>query len=346
MLSPIQIDSSRSWLSTSELDQLAPLDIKSHRTERFRGEENPATLADLQPEDRVLLHQIYQALLKILNGLRPVYQEPALCLTELRLILVNNFIDGLLDAAQALGRATAHDNAEPKLRRLFHDLRGGALQSLTLRLQFIDLPDALPAEAQQVFFLTRDHLKIMRNCLLDLDTELRTADTVGQDHHLQLLVEKWTKHSFCGEQKNMPVDVFCHYAGVICESCLEFSTLDRIIYNLMNNAARFASADGVQFTMWPVPTSEPLHIRFVVANRISPEHQQILHDRFGANLSELFRGGYTTGGHGLGLRICADFCAQAYGVVDYDAAMEQGLFGVHLRQDVFCVWFHWPLRGE
>lgn len=343
---PIPFDSSRSWLSSLELAQLAPSEIKSHRTERFRGEENPAALADLQPEDRILVHQIYVALLKILHALRPVYQEPARCLPELRLMLADNFSEGLLEAAQALGRATAQNNPEPKLRRIFHDLRGGALQALTLRLQLVGLADASPMEAQQVFFLARDHLKIMRNCLLDLDSELRQADTTSQDHHLQLLVEKWTKHSFCSGTTDMPVEVFCHYAGVICESCLEFSTLDRIIYNLMNNAARFANADGVQFMMWPVPTSDPQHIRFVVANRISPDHLQLLRDCFGANLSELLRGGYTTGGQGLGLGICADFCAQAYGVVDHDEALAQGLFGVHLQQDVFCVWFHWPLRGE
>jgi signal transduction histidine kinase len=343
---PNSFDSTRSWLTTAELDGLAPLEIKSHRTDRFRGEENPASLVDLQPEDRVLLPTIYQSLLKIFHALRPVYSDPASCLIELHKLLKDNPSGDLLLSVQALGRATIRINPEPNLMRLFHDLRGGALHALLIRLQFVEESDALPEEALQIFFLARDHLKIMRNCILDLDIELRRADTTNQDHHLALLAEKWTKHSSSGGKTDVPVEVFCHYSGVICESCLEFSTLDRIIYNLMNNAARFARADGIQFMMSPVPMSYPQHIRFVVANRISPEHHQLLRDRFGENFSELLRGGYTTGGQGLGLRICADFCAQAYGVTDHDAALAQGLFGVHLVQDVFCVWFHWPLRGE
>ncbi len=332
--------------SLPQLTALAPLELASFRTDRFRGEENPIHLDELEASDLQALNTVYRILSDLFSRLRMVYQHPAECLQAVRTFLANTSGDELIAAAQVMGMASREKNPSDHLSRIFHDLRGGALPGLSMRLQLIDYPSTRPEDAQQVFFLTRDHLKIMRNCVADIDATLRQADTQHRDHHLQLLIEKWTEAHLGGGGRDLHVEVACYYEGVICESCLEFSTLDRIIYNMMNNASRFAADRRVQFTMLPVPAEKPANIRFVIANKVAPEQSQILVERFGENMGNVLRGGFTTGGNGLGLRICADFCAQAYGVSNFDMALKGGYFGAELQDDLFLIWFHWPLQAE
>jgi signal transduction histidine kinase len=134
-----------------------------------------------------------------------------------------------------------------------------------------------------------------------------------------------------------------HYDGALCESCLEFSTLDRIIYNLMNNAAEHSDDGVVHFYLVPLPGDPPVDVRLVFRNQVNEEQQRQLREQFGDDPSEIFRGGFTTGGHGLGMRICADFCAQAYGLSDFQRAKDKGYFGAKWIGDQFTTWFHWPI---
>ena len=335
-----------SSLGLAQLTALAPTELHSFRINRFRGEENPVRLDDLEPDDLMALKTIYGILSGLFSALRTVYESPIECLQAVRHFLRNHSDDQLINAAQQLGMASREKNPSERLSRIFHDLRGGALPSLSMRLQLMDYPSTRPEDAPQIFFLTRDHLKIMRNCVADIDAQLREADSQQQDHHLQLLIEKWTEAQLGGAQSDLHVEVTCFYEGVICESCLEFSTLDRIIYNMMNNAARFAADGRVQFSMLPVPAEKPANIRFVVANQVTPEQSEILTDRFGDTMGNVLRGGFTTGGNGLGLRICADFCSQAYGVANFEKALEDGYFGAELQGNLFLIWFHWPLQPE
>jgi hypothetical protein len=113
-------------------------------------------------------------------------------------------------------------------------------------------------------------------------------------------------------------------AGTPCDSCLEFSTLDRIIYNLLNNAARNAYDHVMQFHVLPIPRRETVeNLRFVIANQVSGEHATRLNAAV-PDLGQLFRSGFTTGGHGVGMSIVADFCMQAFGIYDDEKARKDG----------------------
>ena len=105
---------------------------------------------------------------------------------------------------------------------------------------------ALPsARISRPFYLTRDHLKIMRNALEDVDTVARERDRTARDHGARLLFEKWSSalHRLPGD-RSARVEVDSTYEGPVSRRCLEFSALDRVLYNLMNNAVRF-TANGV-----------------------------------------------------------------------------------------------------
>ncbi|SDT93055.1 hypothetical protein SAMN05444156_0839 [Verrucomicrobium sp. GAS474] len=334
-------------LTPAEIDGLAPADLPSYRIDRYQAEDERTSLSDFAAGDAAQLRSLYATLLALFERLKPVYGDPLLCLEAILRYLKEEDWSAFVGPLRQLGKETLARPGTDRLRRVLHDLRGGAFQSLSLRLQLMEIAEPRPEDAQQAFFLVRDHLKIMRNCVADLDLERYAADSSRQDHAIGLLAEKWTKAPFCGEDHRATVDVLCRYAGVICESCLEFSTLDRIIYNLMNNAARFTADGRVLLAMVPTPSVEnPENVRFVIANRIAPEHASTLRDRFGDRVDELLRGGFTTGGNGLGLRICADFCAQAYGLADFDTARDGGYFGARLQDDLFLVWFHWPTAGD
>jgi signal transduction histidine kinase len=186
----------------------------------------------------------------------------------------------------------------------------------------------------------------MRNCVADLDPVRFQADSLTQDHHVDLLVEKWAQRDFFGKKDLTRIVLDCQFDGTLCESCLEFATLDRILYNLINNAARSTSDGLVHFYILPVPNPSGDNIRFVVANRVSEENRQVLLNKFQDDLSEIFRGGFTTEGNGVGTRICADFCAHAYGIFDFVKAKEAGYFGARWMGDYYTAWFHWPRMGH
>jgi signal transduction histidine kinase len=329
-------------LSLGELCSLAPIHLHSYRHGRYQGDDQRATLEAFAPEDRQLLAQIYQTLLHLLDLLKPHHDGHSDCRSALQAYLAESEYANLVAQVSHLGHATAAARPDPAIAGIIHDLRGGAFQALLFRVQSFSLSPEKVRGLQTIYFLVRDHLKIMRNCVADLDPARFYADSLSCAHDIGLLVEKWSEAHF--QAVNRPVEVLldCHYEGTLCESCLEFSSLDRIIYNLMNNAARFASDGLIHFYVLPVPEPDAENIRFVVANRITDPHRQVLADHFPDGLGELFRGGFTTGGHGLGARICADFCAHAYGVFDFDKAKKGGYFGARLIDDYFTTWFHWP----
>ncbi len=293
-----------------------------------------------------MLGEIYATLLQLFLELQPFYHDPNATLRLLREFTSSGRDDILAGQVAQFGRATASRTGGPDCARLIHDLRGGAFQAFALRLQVFGAFPEVSGGMQGIFFLLRDHLKIMRNCVGDLDPVRFTADARKKDHAAALLVEKWSIPEFNAASKPVEVVLDCRYEGAICESCLEFSTLDRIIYNLMNNAAQYTADEKVHFGIFPVPPEQPENIRFVVANAISAPHRALLAATFPESLTDLFQGGFSTGGHGLGTRICADFCAQAYGIDSFDEAKEAGHFGARLLDQFFVVWFHWPIVGH
>lgn len=335
-----------SWpIRNGDIQSLAPNRLANRNPHRYQGEKERVTLAAFAAEDSTQLARAYATLLVLYETLKPVYADPAACRQVLQAFVTSPEYRELAVLMSHLGHATAAAKNR-EVDRLVHDLRGGAYQALSFRLQLFELVPDREAGLQSVYFLVRDHLKIMRNCVADLDPERFAADAGAVDHDADLLVEKWSQPDFSADQSPVRIDLRCQLSGTICESCLEFSSLDRIIYNLINNASRFTVDGAVLFCIAGVPIEAPRMTRLVVANAVAPGHAEELRERFGDRPGELFRGGFTTGGHGVGLRICADFCAHAFGLSDFDEALHAGYFGARWFDDVLAVWFHWPLFIE
>lgn len=331
----------------SALTALAPFPLRNFRRDRYRGENERVPLALFVEADQLLLRRIYDRLLQAFLELDP----RAVPLPARSANLDRQIRDGLWGTLIALfrqlGAATlsrpAPGPGAGDLQRALHDLRGGAACALVYAIDLFALEPGRVEGIEGLFFLIRDHLKIMRNCVAELDPARFEADASPLDHGAPLLAEKWSGAELNAGQGPVRIEFSSAYQGVVCASCLEFSTLDRVIYNLINNAARF-SADGViRFTLLPLPVGNPGDIRFVIVNRLTAAHRATLAERFGGNLTALFGGGFTTGGHGLGARISADLCAQAYGIAGFGEAAAGGYFGARLLGDDFVAWFHWPV---
>ena len=325
-----------------DLLALAPFHLPSFRSSRYTGENERRHLSDFAPEDARLLEHVYTLLEAFFLDLKPCYFELLKAEKVVDKFIASGCSGEMINTMRQVGSATFADTRLVGLERSIHDLRGGAFQALAFRLELLAIAPEVQG-VQTLFFLVRDHLKIMRNVIQDLDLESYEKDCVGKNHDAQLLVEKWSQTEFHASLRPVQVVLRCLYEGTLCESCLEFSTLDRIIYNLMNNAAQNTSDGMVRLFVLPIPADPMKSVRFVVCNSVTSDQRKVLTEQFQDDLGEIFCGGYTTHGHGVGLRICADFCSQAYGLSNFRTAMAAGYFGADWIHDQFTVWFHWPI---
>lgn len=205
----------------------------------------------------------------------------------------------------------------------------------------------MPELTRSLFLLSRDHLKIMRNALLGLDTAKRDADLLPVIHAASLITDKWDHAEIKLPDRTVTVNVQQAYQGPIAESCVEFGAIDRVLYNLMNNAARHSDDGTIKLIVWPFPICEaPDDLRFVVVNSVSEKDRAALQEKSNVgDLGFLFEAGVSTTGSGLGMSIAADFVSNAYGIAVSQALREKYL-GAILQDDLFAAWFHWPITAK
>lgn len=325
---------------------LAPTHIINHRTNRFIGDSSNIALSDLEASDQTTIQNLYSTLRQLFGILKSRQQQPAQGIEDARTLLKSLNWSQLLRTMQTLGQPSYKLHPTPVMREVIHDVRGGSFMALSVNLQLIEMGLTQPEDFNRMFFLTRDHLKIMRNGVRDIDPELAEHDHATQAHHLHLLVEKWSQavHQLGSLAAEVIVD--CPVDRAISERCVEFSALDRVIYNLMNNAARNTADSKVYLSIFPVGEGLDESVRFVIANRIAPEHQQTLETRFPEGLGSLFEGGFTTGGSGLGMRICSQFVANAYGMPTVERCVRDKYIGAISHDGYFITWFHWPVVAD
>lgn len=200
--------------------------------------------------------------------------------------------------------------------------------------------DTDPLHLRSAAFLARDQAKIMRNILPDLDPEVRRADEAEKPHFMHTVVEKWDGFQFeRGDQSPGHVRVACGYEGLPASCCLEASAVDRIVYNYVNNAMRFTTGDTIHLAIAPVGDDA---VRWVVANPIAPDQVAWLQQHTKGDLANLYRGGLTRGGTGVGLSNCADFVAAAFGLPDIDIALDGRYLGAAVEGGWYLAWAHWP----
>ncbi len=317
---------------------LASTNLKINRQERYDGGGFGVSLNELAPEDVSLVLRLYQSLKGIYDlwlymGDSPNYQ---LLRTHLKLFCTAEFLTG----ARAIGVATyTMDNPPPELRKACHDLRGGALSSLA---GYAKLISRLPEDdnlVRKAVFLARDHAKMMRNILPDLDMAIRAADESLKLHSICEFVDKWHELTVQMGSKRVQVLAQSDFECYITNRCLESSAVDRILYNYINNAIRFSAGEHVRLMVIPINN---LIARWVVENELADIQNAWLQETLGDELHGLFQGGYTRGGHGIGLSSCTDLVAASFGVSS-DEAIKGQYLGAIVRNNIYYAWFHWPI---
>jgi signal transduction histidine kinase len=203
-----------------------------------------------------------------------------------------------------------------------------------------------PAWVRSLAFLVRDHRKMMRGLVADLDPTARARDLEMIPHGLTTLIEALREFpaQVGGHRLDVDVDVDVTVDGpldpTIAESCVEAGAIDRIAYNLLNNAVRHAEPPKVSVSFLRAGDD----LRVVVQNRVAAADRAQLEAALATDPAALF-GSFSTTGSGQGLQIVTYLVGSAYGVPDAAELVAGGYIGAHVRGDLFSTWFHWPLSG-
>ncbi|MCC5834011.1 MAG: hypothetical protein JJU20_04690 [Opitutales bacterium] len=296
-------------------------------------------------KDQDLMKRIYERLFELFKVLKPMVDKTEVTEADMASILAVN-VGEVPGITRDLGIETLDGTGDERLPRAIHDIRGGCLAAVVSCYDLI-ARGIFPWQhktALQLFRMVRDHLKMFRNCVPEIDLETVNRDRADRGHSIELLTEKWQDAAYQVQGgRAVNVRYSCDYVGTVSERCMEFSALDRIVYNCMNNAGRFAVDNRVDFHIFEVdPQASTKVLRFVLINKIEPGHAQTLKERFGDDLSSLFNARQSADSSGYGLNICADFVASAFGLKGAKSAIEQKYIGVAVQEDCFILWFHWP----
>ncbi|TNE85160.1 MAG: HAMP domain-containing histidine kinase [Deltaproteobacteria bacterium] len=329
-------------LTPERLRSIAPTDISRLSEEAYYGDSVTISMNSLGVSDRSIVRELYGFLLDVYRETERNLNADDGGVQALKDLADTDAFDTLVDRVSTLGAALHADHISLDVKRSLHDVRGGSLMALIMHLDMALEDDAIPEDVQRVFILARDHLKMMRNAIQDLDRARYEADLEERAHSIDLLREKWTNVTYAGGRGTAKVRFHCDFHGAVSQRCMEFSALDRVIYNLVNNASQHAADGQVDIAIVPVDDAASTHLRFAVMNKITDAQRQALAEAFGDDLSQLYKGGFTTGGHGIGLRVCGDFVTHGYARESLDQALADQLLGVNVVDDTFVAWFHWP----
>lgn len=322
-----------------EILRLAPIPLPYHRDERYRGSGESRPLAAFANNDQKRLADAYAILLDLLEVTRDDEGDEFARIHEFA--QRPEWVQAVEGMREFGSDSRALHPDDPTLARAIHDLRGGAFQAVTTMVQLIAEELGETGDQRQLFFLVRDHLKMMRNAVEDLDPVRTADDSEVKLHDVDLITEKWDGADYRLGDQQREVHVESDYAGPISHRCMEFSAMDRVVYNLVNNATRNGTGNRIDIGIFPLQTPAD-DLRIVVANRIEPEHGARLAQRFGDDLDGIFESGFTTTGSGLGLGICAQFVSHAYGLSLPSEASASDYVGARVMGDRFVSWFHWP----
>lgn len=325
-------------ISRAALEALVPLTLTGRRMERYRGDGLSTPLGAFHERDRILIVSLYHRLHALGELLRALVAQTVVTPEQLQALGARTEWAAVLQTAKHLG---VRQTYPLEARQTIHDLRGGSLTALIATVGLLkDVPDS--ADVLQMYYYARDHLKIMRNGVPEIDPPAARRDGADSPHSFDLLRQKWSRGSFAFAGTEWPVVLDCAVSGAVAERSLEFAALDRILYNLVNNAARHGSPGPISLTVFTPGSPANPNACFAVANRVALDRQAELLRLTGGNPGRLLRGGLSTSGGGMGLQICAQFVRHAYGLASVDELLAEKFAGVQLVGDHFVAWFHWP----
>lgn len=330
--------------SRQRLAALGQLNHVQARPVVYFGDTLSLSLSDLRPEHAAIIRALYAFLsaLHVFAGARS--HDGAGVLDEIPPFLERHEFERLRSATTTLRTAMVAEGTDPLIGKTFHDLRGGSFTSLCGYLEMIVEGDRRDDDMTRIMQLTRDQLKIMRNAAHDLDPASYQRDLVLERHEVELLREKWTAVLHYSGRASAQVTIDCDFQGWVSNRCLELAALDRVLYNLVNNATEHASDRQVLLRAFPIDEAEDTHLRFAVCNHIDASQRERLEAAMQGNLGQLFEGGFTTEGHGIGMGICGDIVTHSYDLRSVRDAYKRGYLGADLVDSCFVAWFHWPAR--
>lgn len=326
---------------------LAPTTLRNYRQRRYGGGEMCLPMTAFNALDQQRIRTLYD----FIRALYGVFDSAGNCTADtvrrLAEVAPSETVRAVFAQTRELGHVSPADESNELFAKTVHDIRSGGLTPLLARLQLVNRQGWKIEDARAIFFLTRDHLKIMRNALVGLDDVQRVRDQEVKLHGASLIEEKWQNASLISGDRRVRLEIDSHFIGYISESCIEFGALDRVLYNLINNACRHTIDDAIKLQIRDLPMPDPSerreNTRFVLTNRVSEADRAALAAQ---DLRKLFSPGFSTTESGLGLTVVSDFVANAYGLLSRTAALDGGYLGARLDGDCFVVWFHWPIAHQ
>ena len=218
---------------------------------RYVGDDLCVRLNQLASRDPGLLRDLYKRLSGLLGTIADTSTGDAEKWEGIQSWIDQHNLDVVIEEVREIGYTSHAQDSGERLAKAMHDVRGGALSSLLGRLQLFGYLRTTPEGLNILFVQARNHLKIMRNAVVGLDEPRRQADTQPKAHAMQLMVDKW-QESVVGphwHERPIRMKIDCRYEGALTECCLESAAIDRIFYNLANNAARHATDDRLEMTI-------------------------------------------------------------------------------------------------
>ena len=203
---------------------LAPTDLTYTRATRDDGAGFSVLQSRFAPADVELMGRVYR-MLRRAHGLwlhlRDATRGGApLHIDLLRRHLLRELRDRrFLMVLRGLGSAT-YDLGVPDrdVRGALHDIRGGALLALIgfaaaeARGEMIS-----DAEIRHVALRARDHARIMRQCVIDLDPQLREIDAEIKTHIAYDFVDKWNRSIYRAGERRVDITCSVDFAGMVAE---------------------------------------------------------------------------------------------------------------------------------
>lgn len=310
------------------LHQLASNDLEIRRAERYDGGGMGVLLKDFDPEDISLILSTYNTI-KMIYDISLYADQNQSDYSLFENIITRLDTPEFTSSVRKIGTYTqSNGTASPQLQQVVHDIRGGSLMSL-IGYAGLLLQDTTNAQfLKTAIALARDHAKMMRN-----------ADESLKIHNINSFLDKLDGAIIKFAEKQVQVSVHTTFSGDISNRCLETSAIDRIIYNYLNNAARFTSNGQVKTSVFQI---NPKVIRCVIENEVTKDQQTWLENNI-RDLKKLFDPGTTKDSTGIGLNTCAEFIKQSFGLINTQEAVNQSYIGAKLIENRFYAWFHWPI---
>lgn len=333
-------------LPLAEIYKLVPDRLPRRMGERYPGGAVHGTLTDdFNPDEAETLLAIYKELGVLLKLTRPLddgkEKNPEQLHEDLEQFIAQTHLlelGAVLESFESVAMQT-HDT---RLATLFSEVVGGPFASLYGILFLVKRAGIEPEYFRSLFYLARDHRKIMRSLITDLDTAAREEDETEKYHSIKLLLQKWKDAIYRAMHGELNVTFETSYQGHVAERCIEFAEVDRLFYLIANYALKTADPKDMSIQAEPSRSEEDLVWMF----RWTPEPSERARlDNLKEQKRSIFEQVTGSQRKDYGLQAVSECVAHAYGLDNPYQAISGGYVGYAFSQEELRIWFHWPIAS-